>query len=179
MVRPIAFPTMRPPRTGPLSRPPLANRPPQAWREAQAAADLARGVVLATVATVGRRRVVSLRGWQAIAAAADCNDDTIAIAAVHRRADGVVLAECRGIVGAGETAWHWRPEDERAEQAQRRAIARAAAAAFGAVAAMIDPALAFHAEAASNCGGRADPNDPWEPPTRDEENDHAEATEAT
>jgi hypothetical protein len=134
-----------------------------AYRASTEAAEICKGIVLATSSLIQGRKYVSVEGWQAIAVAHGCaagardveriDGGVRAIGEVRRMSDGQVIAVAEGFVGEDEETWYggknkWGKElPKRADyairaMAQTRAISRACRSAFAHVVVMMNAGLA-------------------------------------
>lgn len=135
----------------------------EAFRASTEAAEICKGIVLASSSTIQGRKFVSVEGWQAIAIAHGCvagardvervEGGVRAIGEVRRMADGQLIATAEGFVGEDEETWFggknkWGKELPRRHDyairamAQTRAISRACRSAFAHVVVMMNAGLA-------------------------------------
>lgn len=135
------------------------------YKQSTDAADLCKGIVVATAMEIQNRRYVKVEGWQAIAIAHGCtissrdvervDGGVRAIGEVRRMSDGAVIAEAEGFVGEDEPTWYggevttkWgkkmlprRNDYAIRAMAQTRAISRAGRSAFAHVVVMMNAGL--------------------------------------
>jgi hypothetical protein len=134
----------------------------EAYRASTEAAEICKGIVLATSSNIQGKRYVSVEGWQAIAVAHGCaagardvekvDGGVRAIGEVRRMSDGQLIAVAEGFVGEDEPTWYGgksrgRDLPKRADyairaMAQTRAISRACRSAFAHVVVMMNAGLA-------------------------------------
>lgn len=137
----------------------------ETFRASTNAADMCKGIVVASAMEIQGRKYVKVEGWQAIAIAHGCTASARdvervdggfrAIGEVRRMDDGTVIAEAEGFVGEDEPTWFggevsnkWgkktlpkRPEYAIRCMAQTRAISRACRSAFAHVVVMMNAGL--------------------------------------
>lgn len=135
----------------------------EAYRASTEAAEICKGIVLATSSLIQGRKYVSVEGWQAIAVAHGCaagardveriDGGVRAIGEVRRMSDGQIIAVAEGFVGEDEETWFggknkWGKELPKRNDyairamAQTRAISRACRSAFAHVVVMMNAGLA-------------------------------------
>lgn len=140
-----------------------ANADVQAYRASTEAAEMCKGIVVATSSNIQGRRYVSVEGWQAIAIAHGCaasardvervDGGVRAIGEIRRMSDGQLIAQAEGFVGEDEPTWFGgdngrgrtlpkRPDYAIRAMAQTRAISRAGRSAFAHVVVMMNAGLA-------------------------------------
>ena len=134
-----------------------------AYRASTEAAEVCKGIVLASSSEIQGRKFVSVEGWQAIAIAHGCvagsrdvervDGGVRAIGEVRRMSDGQCIATAEGFVGEDEETWFggknkWgkvlpkRNDYAIRAMAQTRAISRACRSAFAHVVVMMNAGLA-------------------------------------
>lgn len=102
------------------------------YRASTDAAELCRGIVVASAMEIQKRKYVKVEGWQAIAIAHGCTGSARdverveggvrAIGEVRRMSDGAVIAEAEGFVGEDEATWfggettYWEWGEKRGEK---------------------------------------------------------------
>jgi hypothetical protein len=139
------------------------NADVRAYRASTEAADICKGIVVATSSNIQGKRYVAVEGWQAIAIAHGCTlsakdverveGGVRAIGEVHRMSDGQLISTGEGFVGEDETTWfggkdkRGKMHDKRADyairaMAQTRAMSRAGRTAFAHVVVMMNAGLA-------------------------------------
>lgn len=134
----------------------------EAYRASTNAAELCKGIVLATASTIQGRKFVSVEGWMAIAIAHGCTagardverveGGVRAIGEIRRMSDGHIISTAEGFVGEDEPTWfggqsRGKTLPKRADyairaMAQTRAISRACRSAFAHVVVMMNAGLA-------------------------------------
>jgi len=134
-----------------------------AYRASTDAAEICKGIVVATATTIQGRKYVNVEGWQAIAIAHGCaasardvekvEGGVRAIGEIRRMSDGAIIAQAEGFVGEDEDTWYggtnkWgkvmpkRSDYAIRAMAQTRAISRACRSAFAHVVVMMNAGLA-------------------------------------
>lgn len=135
------------------------------YRSSTDAAELCKGIVVASAMEIQGRKYVKVEGWQAIAIAHGCTGSARdveaveggvrAIGEIKRMSDGMVIATAEGFVGEDETTWYGgeittrfgkktlpkRPDYAIRAMAQTRAISRACRSAFAHVVVMMNAGL--------------------------------------
>ena len=92
---------------------PVSNT--EAYRASTDAAELCKGIVVASAMVIGDRKSVKVEGWQAIAIAHGCTGSARdverieggvrAVGEIRRMSDGAIIAEAEGFVGEDEPTW--------------------------------------------------------------------------
>lgn len=137
----------------------------EVYRASTDAAELCKGIVVASAMEIQGRKYVKVEGWQAIAIAHGCTASARgverveggvkAIGEIRRMSDGAVIAEAEGFVGEDEPTWYGgvvtsygktktlpkRPDYAIRAMAQTRAISRAGRSAFAHVVVMMNAGL--------------------------------------
>ena len=133
----------------------------EVYRASTDAAELCKGIVVASAMAIQGRKYVKVEGWQAIAIAHGCTGSARdverveggvrAVGEVRRMSDGAVIAEAEGFVGEDEPTWFGgkmgnKTLPKRADyairaMAQTRAISRACRSAFAHVVVMMNAGL--------------------------------------
>ena len=102
------------------------------YRSSTDAAELCKGIVVASAMEIQGRKYVKVEGWQAIAIAHGCTGSARdveaieggvrAIGEIKRMSDGMVIATAEGFVGEDETTWYggtarkWKWGEKRGEK---------------------------------------------------------------
>jgi len=94
---------------------PIQTTNAEVYRASTDAAELCKGIVVASAMEIQKRKYVKVEGWQAIAIAHGCTGSARdvevvpggvrAIGEVRRMSDGAVIAEAEGFVGEDEATW--------------------------------------------------------------------------
>lgn len=156
----------------------------EAYRASTNAAEICKGIVVATAKSIQGRKYVQVEGWQAIAVAHGCtasardveriDGGVRAVGEIRRMSDGVVIAVAEGFVGEDEPVWFGGPDPRgkmhprRADyairaMAQTRAISRACRSAFAHVVVMMNAGLATTPAEEVEGGGFDDRPQPAKP----------------